>query len=45
MRDMVAGKYRVPWEAAVKITDGTSCGFAAPERTYVGSLEPRRKSA
>ena len=45
MTDMVAGRYRLPWEASVKVTDGTSCGFAAPERTYAASLEPKRKSA
>jgi formamidase len=36
MRDMVANRYRLPWEAEVKVTDGTSCGFAPPERTYAG---------
>jgi formamidase len=45
MHDMVAGKYRLPWESTVKVTDGTSCGFEAPQRTYVSSLEPKRKSA
>jgi formamidase len=34
MQDMVAGQYRLPWEAEVKVTDGTSCGFAPPARTY-----------
>lgn len=34
MRDLNAGTYRLPWEGEVKITDGTSCGFAQPERTY-----------
>jgi formamidase len=34
MRDLVAGRYRLPWEAEVKITDGTSCGFPAPTRRY-----------
>ena len=34
MQDMVAGTARLPWEDAVKITDGTSCGFPAPTRTY-----------
>lgn len=30
MKDLVAGKYRVPWEDRVEITDGRSCGFEAP---------------
>lgn len=34
MHDMAAGRYRLPW--AVQVTDGTSCGFAAPTRTYRG---------
>ena len=34
MHDMVAGKYRVPWEDEVKVTDGTSCGFPAPTRVF-----------
>ncbi len=34
MQDMVAGRYRLPWEEAVKVTDGTSCGFPKPERSY-----------
>ena len=32
MRDLVAGRYRLPWEDQVKETDGTSCGFAPPTR-------------
>ena len=28
MQDLVAGRYRLPWEDEVKVTDGTSCGFA-----------------
>lgn len=36
MKDMVAGKYRLPWEDEVKFTDGTSCGFDAPTREYKG---------
>jgi formamidase len=35
MHDLVAGRYRLPWEAEVKETDGTSCGFAKPTRRYV----------
>ncbi len=34
MQDMVAGRYRVPWENEVIHTDGTSCGFAPPTRVY-----------
>lgn len=34
MKDMVSGTYRLPWEDAVKVVDGTSCGFPAPERAY-----------
>ncbi len=34
MKDLVAGTYRLPWEDEVKVTDGTSCGFAAPVRAY-----------
>src|SRR3954452_24661588 len=30
MTDMAAGRYKLPWE--VEVTDGTSCGFAAPTR-------------
>jgi formamidase len=36
MRDLVAGRYRLPWEERVAITDGTSCGFALPNRSYRG---------
>ncbi|HEU0223146.1 MAG TPA: formamidase [Paracoccaceae bacterium] len=36
MADLVAGRYRLPWEAEVKYTDGTSCGFPAPTRLYGG---------
>ena len=34
MQDMVAGRYSLPWEKEVQVTDGTSCGFAAPTREY-----------
>ena len=34
MHDMVAGRYKLPWESAVQVTDGTTCGFAAPTRDY-----------
>ena len=36
MHDMAAGKYRLPWEADVVHTDGTSCGFPVPSRMYEG---------
>jgi formamidase len=34
MRDLAEGKYRLPWEDEVEVTDGSSCGFAIPNRTY-----------
>lgn len=34
MHDLAAGKYRLPWEDSVRITDGTSCGLPAPTRVY-----------
>ena len=34
MRDLVAGRYRLPWEGEVQVTDGTSCGFPPPVRRY-----------
>ena len=34
MQDLVAGQYRLPWEDSVRVTDGTSCGFPEPTRTY-----------
>ena len=34
MTDLAAGKYRLPWEDEVVHTDGTSCGFDAPTRTF-----------
>ncbi|XGB42997.1 MAG: formamidase [Nodosilinea sp. LVE1205-7] len=34
MQDMVAGRYRLPWEDQVVHVDGTSCGFAPPTRRY-----------
>jgi formamidase len=32
--DLMNGKYRLPWEDEVEITDGSSCGFAIPNRAY-----------
>jgi formamidase len=37
MQDLVAGRYRLPWENQVRVVDGTSCGFAAPSRLYQGA--------
>jgi formamidase len=34
MHDLVAGRYRLPWENQVRVTDGTSCGFTPPTRLY-----------
>lgn len=34
MHDLVAGKYRVPWEEDVEIIDGTVCGFEKPDRVF-----------
>ena len=34
MHDLAAGKYALPWEKSVKVTDGTSCGFAPPTRDF-----------
>jgi formamidase len=36
MHDLVAGRYRLPWEERVAVTDGTSCGFPIPNRPYRG---------
>ena len=40
MKDLVNGDYRLPWEDEVVHTDGTSCGFPAPDRTYQGEALP-----
>jgi formamidase len=37
MQDLVAGRYRLPWESEVQHRDGTSCGFAPPTREYAGA--------
>jgi formamidase len=34
MSDLVAGRYRLPWEDEVEHRDGRSCGFAPPTRDY-----------
>ncbi len=41
MHDLVAGRYRLPWEDEVVVTDGTGCGLPAPTRVYA----PDRKEA
>jgi formamidase len=35
MTDLAAGRYRLPWEDQVRVTDGTTCGFPAPTLTYM----------
>ena len=37
MTDLAAGRYRLPWEDTVQVTDGTSCGLPAPTRRYGGA--------
>ncbi len=37
MQDLVAGRYALPWEREVQVTDGTSCGFPAPAREYLAA--------
>jgi formamidase len=39
MQDLVAGRYRLPWENEIEVTDGTSCGFPAPTRRYQDAAE------
>jgi formamidase len=34
MQDLVAGRYRLPWEDNVKVTDGTPSGFERPTRRH-----------
>jgi formamidase len=41
MQDLVAERYRLPWEDQVKVKDGTSCGFALPNRIYQGGRSGR----
>ncbi|MCJ2082614.1 formamidase [Methylobacterium sp. J-090] len=45
MHDLAAGRYRVPWEDEVKVVDGTSCGFAAPTRSYGAAQAPGAREA
>jgi formamidase len=39
MHDLVAGRYRLPWEASVRATDGTSAGLPAPTRSFAPKLK------
>ena len=34
MHDLVAGTYKLPWEASIKVVDGTPSGFEKPTRRY-----------
>jgi formamidase len=36
MKDLVAGRYQLPWEAEIVHRDGRSCNFPPPERMYQG---------
>ena len=45
MQDMVAGRYSLPWEKEVQVTDGTPCGFAAPTREYTPQALTEKKVA
>ncbi len=37
MQDLVQEKYKLPWEDEVVHTEGTSCGFPIPDRTFTGA--------
>ena len=39
MQDLVAGRYRLPWEDSVRFTAGTSCGFPKPTRKFGETLK------
>jgi formamidase len=39
MQDLVAGRYKLPWEADVLHVDGTSCGFPTPTLNYGERLD------
>ena len=45
MQDLVAGRYKLPWEDKVLVTDGTPCGFPTPTRVYAPEepAKPLRK--
>jgi formamidase len=38
MRDLVQGEYRLPWEDNIAVTDGSSCGFEPPTRSFAGNI-------
>jgi formamidase len=38
MRDLADGRYRLPWEDEIAVTDGTGFGFARPTRQYGETL-------
>ena len=38
MQDLVAGRYRLPWEDEVVHKDGTAYGFPKPSRRYGDKL-------
>ncbi len=40
MTDLAKGRYKLPWEDQVVHTDGTSCGFEAPIRSYQPGSKP-----
>jgi formamidase len=40
MRDLAAGRYRLPWENEVRVTDGTSSGLPSSTRTFQSSAMP-----
>ena len=42
MQDLVAGRYRLPWEDEVVHRDGTSCGFPAPTPIQPGAAGTNR---
>ena len=39
MADLAAGRYRLPWEDTVQVTDGTGCGLPAPTRRHGERLQ------
>jgi formamidase len=45
MRDLVAGRYRLPWEAEVLHRDGRAYNFPPPERLYQGEATTRPDDA
>ena len=38
MHDLVNGRYHLPWEDSVRVTDGTSSGFDRPHRRFGDKL-------